>query len=78
MLGGTTMTVNAKNHTATVTGVSKNCISQIEEELARREDGRKTHGWVEKYGNLQVSNDGVLVITNMPDSAVEAYQRLLN
>jgi len=75
--GGTKTTIDAKMHTVTVSGLSQWCVSSVREELARVEDGRKTHGWVRQFGNLHVSDDGVLVITDMSDAAIAGYQKLV-
>ncbi|KLU88935.1 hypothetical protein MAPG_07916 [Magnaporthiopsis poae ATCC 64411] len=69
--------VSAARHTAVIMGVSDYCFKDIEEEQAREADGRATWGWTKKHGKLtRVPNTNILVITEMPDDAVKAYQAM--
>jgi hypothetical protein len=76
LLEGTDMMLDAQHSLAVIYGVSSSCVAEIAEELARTKDGRKNYGWVKKYGKLNSIGDGILVISEMPDTAVKAFQRL--
>ena len=73
---GTQMLLDAGHGLAVIYGVSKTCEDTIREELARREDGRKTYGWVENHGDLTLVEEGTLVISGMSKDAVKLYQKL--
>lgn len=70
---GTNILVDACKHKATITGIDDSCVATIAEEHAREKDGRKTYGWTEKYGDLDTSQEGILVITNMSDETVADF-----
>ncbi|GAB1318276.1 hypothetical protein MFIFM68171_08486 [Madurella fahalii] len=77
LASGTEMTLDAEHRLAVVYGVSADCQGQIAEELAREADGRKNYDWVQKHGSLTViPGENILVISNMPEQAVERYQSL--
>ncbi len=70
------MTLDAKHHLAVIYGVSASCSSDITEEIARTQDGRKNFGWLKNIGKLTLIGDGTLVISGMSNETVEKYQHL--
>lgn len=74
---GSELIVDPETNQVTVTGVTETCAETIAEELAREEDGRKTYGWLEEHGQLEVDEEGVLTISEMTDEALERYSNFV-
>ncbi|KAK3380901.1 hypothetical protein B0H63DRAFT_474564 [Podospora didyma] len=73
---GTDYLIDSKHNLTVIYGVSEYCAAEIKEELARTADGRKNYGWVKKYGKLDYLGSGILVVSNMPTTAVTGFQNL--
>lgn len=72
------MTLDVKHGLAIIFGLSDSCKADVEEELAREKDGRKTYGWTQKHGTLTVieGKQRLLVISGMTQEAVDRYAGL--
>lgn len=71
----TEMLVFPESNFVVVLPISNDCANTIAEEKARELDGRKTYGWREKHGQLDVLRD-TLIISNMTDAVVQEYLNL--
>ncbi|PKS11255.1 hypothetical protein jhhlp_003016 [Lomentospora prolificans] len=74
---GTEMLLDSDHSLAVIYGISQSCADTIAEELARTADGRRAYGWVENHGTLTVIEGGILVISNMSETAVQTYSELI-
>ncbi|KAF3351283.1 hypothetical protein HYQ45_016943 [Verticillium longisporum] len=72
----TELTIDETHNLIVVHGISEECVADIEEEHARKADGRKTFGWTEEHGKLHPIGGGILVISDVADETIQQYQSL--
>lgn len=73
---GTDLYIDPKLRLAIVSGVKSYCFDTIKEEQTRELDGRRTYGWRERHGKLTDIGNGILIISEMSDATIKAYQAL--